>query len=134
MAQDPFLTEGTAYNRLYEEYKTHGSLVIGVDFDGTLNDYHREGHSYPRLHQLLRDLKAINCKIIVWTAYPDLSYVLKFMKENDLPCDGVNIDGIPLPWGSRKPFYSALLDDRAGLREVYSNLDMLAYTILNDKK
>jgi hypothetical protein len=133
MAQDPYLTPGAAYKRLYEEYKRHGSLTIGVDFDGTLNDYHKEGHTYPRLHKLLRDLAAINCKIIVWTAYPDLRYVLSFMKENNLPCDGVNTDGIPLPWASRKPFFSAILDDRSGLHEVYVDLDMLAYTIINTK-
>lgn len=132
--QDPFLIPGASYDRLLTEYDKHGSLVVGVDFDGTLHDYHKEGHTYPKLFKLLDDLSSIGCTIIVWTAYPDLNYVRKFMDENDLPCDGINSDGIGLPWTSRKPFYSVTLDDRCGLLQTYNELDQLAYTIKNRGK
>lgn len=123
--QDPFLQEFNAFNRLINEYKKHKSLVVGVDFDGTFHDYHKEGHTYPALINLLRDLKSIGCKIIVWTAYEDHSYVQQYCIDNNIPCDGINIDGIPLPWETRKPFFSVLLDDRAGLREVFAQLNSL---------
>lgn len=126
---DKYLRPRETFNRLLREYKEHSSLVIGCDFDGTLNDYHKEGESYSDVKQLLRDLKSIGCKIIIWTAYKDLVFVKQYCEDNDIPCDGINTDGIPLPWYSRKPFFSALLDDRSGLLSVYEDLTELIKTI-----
>jgi hypothetical protein len=126
---DEFLEEGKSYTRLYNEYKKHGSLTIGFDFDGTVHDYHKTGATYESVKQLLRDLKSIGCKTYCWTAYRDLDYVKEFCKDNDIPCDGVNCDAIKLPWETRKPFFSALLDDRAGLIQVYNDLRKLIVTI-----
>jgi hypothetical protein len=120
--QDPYLKVSLMYKRLIDEYEKYGKLVVGYDFDGTVHDFHKEGHEYPRVIQLLRDLKEIGCKLICWTAYGDLAYVEKYLKDNDIPCDGINEGGIPLPWESRKPFFSALLDDRAGMLEVFVGL------------
>jgi hypothetical protein len=124
---DEFLEDGKSGARLIAEYEKYGSLVIGVDFDGTLYDYHGTGATYEQVRQLLRDLKEIGCKIICWTAQNDLDFVDRFLKENKIPCDGINIDGINLGWESRKPFFSALLDDRAGLIQVYGELCDVVY-------
>lgn len=126
---DPYLNAGASYKRLLEEYQKHGSLVIGFDFDGTVHDYHKKGDTYHQVVELLRELKEIGCTLICWTAYKEHSYVIKYLTDNDIPFDGVNIDGIPLPWESRKPFFSALLDDRAGLIQVYNDLCALVQTI-----
>lgn len=126
---DEFLVKGRSYERLFSEYKKHGSLMIGFDFDGTVHDYHNTGATYSLVIQLLRDLKEIGCSLLCWTAYKDHSYVIKFLEENNIPFDGVNTDGIKLPWESRKPFMSALLDDRAGLIQVYEDLRKLADTV-----
>ena len=128
--QDPYLDTEASYNRLLTDYMKYGSLVIGVDFDGTFHDYHKEGHTYFKVEQLIRDLKSINCKIIVWTAYQDLDYVKDYMVAYNIPYDGVNTDGIPLNYYSRKPFFSALLDDRAGLAQVYGELRRLVDHVL----
>ena len=77
------------------------------------------------MRELLRDLKSIGCKLICWTANNNTSFVEEFLKENDIPCDGINTDGIGLGWETRKPFFSALLDDRAGLIQVYTELSLL---------
>lgn len=122
---DEFLAPTASYDRLLKEYKEHGSLVIGYDFDNTVYDYHKKGESYEMVRQLLRDLKAIGCKTICWTANPDIAFVTSFLKENDIPCDGINTDGIVLGWETRKPFFSALLDDRSGLVHVYNDLRRL---------
>lgn len=126
---DEFLEYGKSYRRLYDEYKKHGSLVVGFDFDGTVHDYHKTGATYENVRQLLRDLKSIGCKTYCWTAYEDLDYVKQFCIDNNIPCDGVNCDGIPLPWETRKPFFSVLLDDRAGLIQVTKELTTLVRTI-----
>lgn len=126
---DEYLVPEASYNRLVTEYYKHKSLCIGFDFDGTVHDYHGKGTTYHQLIQLLRDLKEIGCKLICWTAYKDHSHVIKFLEDNNIPFDGVNIDGIVLPWDTRKPFFNALLDDRAGLIQVYNELTEFVKTV-----
>jgi hydroxymethylpyrimidine pyrophosphatase-like HAD family hydrolase len=123
---DEFLEKGKSLRRLVEEYTKFGSLTIGFDFDGTVYDYHQTGATYHHVIDLLRDLKEINCKLICWTAQKDLPFVETFLTENNIPFDGINTNGIELGWDSRKPFFSALLDDRAGLIQVYEDLRMIA--------
>lgn len=130
---DDFLQPGASYQRLIDEYDKYGSLCIGCDFDSTINDYHQKGYTYDLMLELLDDLASIGCKIVIWTAYKDLEYVQKYVDEHDIPCDGINTDGISLPWQSRKPFFSALLDDRAGLIQVYEDLKLLVMTIKSRK-
>lgn len=125
--QDEFLEDGKSGTRLINEYDKYGSLSIGYDFDGTVYDYHGTGATYEQVRQLLRDLKEIGCKVICWTAQKDLEFVESFLKENNIPCDGINTNGIDLGWESRKPFFSALLDDRAGLIQVYEELSDVVY-------
>jgi hydroxymethylpyrimidine pyrophosphatase-like HAD family hydrolase len=122
---DEFLEKGKSLRRLVEEYTKFGSLTIGFDFDGTVYDYHQTGATYDYVIDLLRDLKEINCKLICWTAQKDLPFVETFLTENNIPFDGINTNGIELGWESRKPFFSALLDDRAGLIQVYEDLRMV---------
>ena len=132
---DEYLENGKSLRRLLDEYTKYGSLCIGFDFDGTVYDYHQTGAKYNQVIDLLRDLKELNCKLICWTAQNDLEFVFQFLKDNNIPFDGVNTDGINLGWESRKPFFSALLDDRAGLKQVYDDLYKLVNIIKkrNDK-
>lgn len=126
---DEYLAPGASYKRLLEEYYKHGSLCIGFDFDGTVHDYHKKGVTYYMVIELLRDLKSIGCRLVCWTAYRDHEYVIKYLMGNRIPFDGINTDGIKLPWESRKPFFSALLDDRAGLIQVYDDLVALVKVV-----
>lgn len=122
---DQYLQPDASYERLLAEYYRHGSLCIGFDFDGTVHDYHNEGIIYPLMTQLLRDLKEIGCTLVCWTCNKDLAYVAEYLLRNDIPFDGINIDGIKLPWETRKPYFSALLCDRAGLIQVFNELTRL---------
>lgn len=125
---DEYLVPGKSGQRLIDEYIKYGSLCIGVDFDGTLYDYHGTGATYDQVIDLVRKLKAIGCKIICWTAQKDTDMVQDFLNDNNIPWDGINTNGIDLGWESRKPFFSALLDDRAGLLQVYQELsDVVSY-------
>lgn len=122
---DKYLDPLANFERLLAEYKRYGSLTIGFDFDDTVHDYHKTGHTYDLVKQLIRDLHSIGCKLVCWTAYKDIGYVVEFLTANDIPFHAVNEGGIPLPWESKKPFFSALLDDRAGLLQVYTDLRKL---------
>lgn len=126
---DKYLNDTANFERLLREYDRYGSLCIAYDFDDTIHDYHGTGHTYPLVKELIRDLKSIGCKLVCWTAYKDLGYVANFLDMNDIPFDAINDGGIPLPWESKKPFFSALLDDRAGLFEMYQTLRKLVDTI-----
>lgn len=122
---DHYLAPNANLLRLINEFERYGSITVGFDFDGTVHDYHKTGESYEMVRQLLRDLKEIGCTVICWTAYKDLNYVANHLNEINVPFDGINTDGIPLSWESRKPFFSALLDDRAGLESMYRDLHFL---------
>jgi len=127
--KDQYLNPSLSLTRLINEYSKHGSLVVGFDFDGTVYDFHQTGAHHEEVKQLLRDLKSINCKLICWTAQKDLPFVEQFLKDENIPFDGINSDGINLGYESRKPFFSALLDDRAGLLQVFEELSFLVHIV-----
>lgn len=128
---DPYLEPGVTLQRLLTEYMKHGSLFIGFDFDGTVHDVHLKGYTFPKVTALLRDLKKIGCKLICWTAYKNHDYVRTYLKQYDIPFDSINGNGVEMGYESRKPFFSALLDDRAGLESVYRDLTQLVELVNN---
>jgi hypothetical protein len=60
--------------------------------------------------------------LICWSCFRDHEYIHNFLVDNGIPFDGINTDGIPLSWETRKPYFNALLDDRAGLQQVFLDL------------
>ena len=128
---DPYLEQNANLNRLINDYKKHGSLTIGFDFEDTVYDFHKKGYTYDNVIHLLRQMKKLGFTLICWTANKDLQFVSKYLNENNIPFDGINTNGIDLGWESRKPFFSALLDDRAGLIQVYNELSTLVSLIEN---
>ncbi len=126
---DRYLHPDANYERLLKDHKLWGSITVGYDFDDTVYDYHGAGGTYELVRQLIRDLKEIGSTVICWTANKDIEFVIKFLTENNIPFDAINEDGIPLPYKCRKPFFSALLDDRAGLISAYNDLRRFVDTI-----
>ena len=54
---DFYLNENNITERLIEEWKKYGEIVIAFDFDNTVYDYHKKGHSYNQVINLLRECK-----------------------------------------------------------------------------
>ncbi|MFI8677541.1 hypothetical protein [Bacillus thuringiensis] len=131
---DLYLYEENVTERLIREWKKYGSLVVAYDFDNTVYDYHKEGHSYEYVIQLLREAKKLNAYLMVYTARRDreLSFVKEYLEENNIPFDSINEtpDFIPFSDG-KKLYYNILLDDRAGLPSAYRCL-LNAVTYMND--
>ncbi|MFJ8528526.1 hypothetical protein [Bacillus sp. NPDC094106] len=119
---DLYLHEENVTARLITEWKKYGSLVVAYDFDNTVYDYHKEGHSYDDVIRLLRESKKLNAYLMVYTARQDseLSFVKGYLEENDIPFDSINETPgfIPFTEG-KKLYYNILLDDRAGLPSAY---------------
>jgi hydroxymethylpyrimidine pyrophosphatase-like HAD family hydrolase len=123
---DRYLKENSAYERLYAEYKKYGNLIVAVDFDDTLYDYHKAGHSYEKIQQLVRDLSNAGCKIIIWTGNPDEEMVAEYLDRNNIPYNTINQDIVTCHNEStRKIYANVFIDDRAGLSQVYNDLTRL---------
>lgn len=127
---DKYLQPNSAYERLLAEYKKYGSLIVAVDLDDTLFDFHGVGNTYEHLRQLIRELHSANCYIIVWTGNQDIEFIQNFMTENKIPYHSINEEapfykkllGGKFP---RKVYANVYLDDRAGLKQVYNDLKRL---------
>jgi FMN phosphatase YigB (HAD superfamily) len=133
---DKYLKPNSAYERLWAEYNKYGSLIVAVDFDDTLYDFHKEGNSYEMVMQLVRDLKGINCYIVIWTGNQNLDFIKDYLSEYNIPYDSINDEapvskkllGDSIP---RKVYANVYLDDRAGLIQVYNDLTKLVNEVRN---
>jgi len=127
---DKYLQPNSAYERLWAEYNKYGSLIVAVDYDDTLFDFHGTGESYEMVHQLVRDLHSIGCKIIIWSGSENINDMDIYLTDNNIPWDLINenlqING---NWASgkdsRKVYANVYIDDRAGILQVYNDLTRL---------
>ena len=133
---DKYLKSNSAYDRLWAEYTKYNSLIVAVDYDDTLFDFHGTGGSYEMVHQLVRDLHSVGCKIIIWTGSENINDIDNYLQQNNIPWDLINenlqING---NWAhgkdSRKIYANVYLDDRAGLFQVYNDLTKLVENVRN---
>lgn len=132
---DKYLKPNSAYERLWAEYQKHKSLIVAVDYDDTLFDFHNTGESYEMIHQLIRNLHSIGCKIIIWTGSENIDEIDFYLREKNIPWDLINenlvING---KWASgkdsRKVYANVYIDDRSGLEQVYTDLNRLFFEVL----
>ncbi len=132
---DYYLNTNNSTNRLIEEYSQHSSLVIAFDFDDTIYDFHKKGRLYNDVIYLLKDLKSINCYLICWTGQQDLNFVFNYLSQNNIPFDAINENPPFHKSISKKIYANAYLDDRAGLKQVYEELQKVYkyYKTINTK-
>jgi len=50
---DPYLSQTSCIDRLFNDYKAHKSLLVAFDFDDTVFDYHKKGYTYKAVTDLL---------------------------------------------------------------------------------
>ena len=73
----------------------------------------------------INELKEIGCYMICFTANADKDFVLNYLTENKIPFDAINENPPFFKCEERKIYFNALLDDRAGLQQVYNELNLL---------
>lgn len=122
---DEYLKPNSSFLRLYDEYKQYGSLVIAYDFDNTVYDFHKKGETYENMIQLLKELKLAGCYMICFTANSDSTFIYEYLYARDIPIDSLNGNPPFFKSDERKIYFNALLDDRAGLSQVYNELTLL---------
>jgi trehalose-6-phosphatase len=128
---DFYLNPENSFNRLLEEYNQYQSIVVAFDFDDTVYDFHKKGRLYNDVIELLKKLKSINCYLICWTGQQDLEFVSDYLKNHNIPFDAINENPTFHKSISKKIYANAYLDDRAGLKQVYNELNSLI-KILNN--
>lgn len=119
---DPFMDRDYCVQRLLKEYREHGKLIIAVDFDDTVFDFHSAGHRYDRVIALLKRCQALGFYIVLFTgSHPDkYAMQIEYLILRGISIKHVNQNPIPLPFGNHgKMYYNCLLDDRAGLGHAY---------------
>ena len=133
---DFYLDNQNAVSRLVNEWKTHGKIIIAYDFDNTVYDYHKEGHSYEQVISLLQECKKFGAYCVVFTAKADEEFpeMIHYLDENKIPYDAIN-DNVPVvSFNGRKIYYNILLDDRAGLKASYDILKEALYKVRHDRE
>lgn len=124
---DNYTNELKAIVRLRDELEEHGKLIIAFDFDNTIYDYHGTGLELENTIELLKRAKDKGHELYCFTANVDHDLVRSHVEEVlGIKNIAINESSIDHMFDSRKPFYSILLDDRAGL---YSASFQLAYIL-----
>jgi hypothetical protein len=118
---DTFLETHNCFNRLLAEYREHKKLIVAVDFDDTVFDYHQKGRTYEYIIALLRRCQKHGFWIVLFTACsPDKAESQKaYLAMRGIEVHSVNKNPVDLPFGNDgKIYFNILLDDRAGLGQA----------------
>jgi len=135
---DPYLNPDYVYSRLSEEYLKHKSLVIALDYDNTIFDYHKKGFIFEKVIKLIKVCNDLKFKIVIFSGSAKERHdeIYKYCETIGIKIDGINEDVIDwnqdktLDWSKSKIYYNIFLDDRAGLLEAYTTLNKLVTNIL----
>ncbi len=118
-----FEENGVCVQRLIKEWEEHGKLIIAFDFDNTVYDYHKQGLDLTRARNAIMEAHKAGHEVYCFTANNDEKFVKDFCKLTLGFEPEVNYSSIDNLFGTRKPFYSLLLDDRAGLGSAIQILE-----------
>lgn len=127
-----YFSDTQCIKRLIEEYKAHKKLIVALDFDDTVFDFHKQGDTYEQVLDVVRRSQKLGFYVVLFTGsvpekYPEC---IKYLLENGITVDSINQNPIPLPFGNHgKPYYNILLDDRAGLYAAYVVLETVVHLI-----
>lgn len=134
---DPFLSNELCIDRLYTEYQKHKKLIVAVDFDDTLRDWHGRGTSHELVINLMKRCKALGFYVVVFTASkPERhQFIKEYCTSKGIEIDSINKNPIDLPYGNDgKIYYNIFLCDRAGLRSSYYILEQVVGRIERESR
>lgn len=131
---DEYLIPNSSFIRLWDEYKLHGSLVVAFDFDNTVYDFHHKGKTYIQVIELLKQLRIHKCYLICFTANMNTQFVEEYLLDCGIPFNSINENPPFFKCDQRKIYFNALLDDRAGLLQVYTELNLLITMLKNNNE
>lgn len=118
---DFFLENNNTVNRLVDEWRKYGKIIIAFDYDNTVYDYYQKGYTFYDVINLLRECKDFGAYLMVYTSCEEHKFpqLISYMNENNIPFDSINEVPNYIPFKGKKLYYNILLDDRAGLSSAY---------------
>lgn len=117
-------------NRLIKQYNTHGKLLVAVDFDDTVFPFSVPDKEVEHVRELIRRLNTGGHEVIVFTCRHDEEPVKAFYHTQGMKYDYFNESPVKdEEVGLGKIYFNVLLDDKAGLNEVYCTLESVLCTI-----
>ena len=133
IGQNNFTNQDLVLERLKREWHEHGKLVIAYDLDNTIYDYHGKDLQMGATILALGVSHQLGNEVYCFTANNDHAFArghsLKML--NFVPA--INESSLDHLYESRKPFYSLLLDDRAGLDSALRTLNQINCYIREQK-
>lgn len=124
-------------NRLEQEWREHGKIIIAVDYDDTISPWKMTEFNFDRVIDILIKAKQTGAYIVIFSACsPDrFPEIKEYCLSKGLEIDSINENPIPLPYGQHKKIYANIfIDDRAGLNESLNILEFAMYKIKGSKK
>jgi hypothetical protein len=118
--------------RLEEEWKQHGKIIIACDYDDTISPWKLRGYDPKRTIEVLKQAKVTGAYIVIFTACNPLRYeeIKNHCASIGLEIDSINETPIDLPYGKDKKIYANIfIDDRAGFNESLNILEFAMYRI-----
>ncbi len=124
--------------RLINEWRQHGKIVLSVDFDSTLYPYPTiENHDdIERTIKLVQLAYETGAYIVIFTASPPERHeeIQAYCEKIKVPVNSINVNPIDLPYGQNgKIYYNINLCDRSGLVEALNTLEDAMYVIRGEK-
>ncbi len=132
---DFYMNDRNCIDRLYDEYKKYGSLIVAYDYDNCVFDYYKKGRKFDKVIGLIRMCKELGFHLVVFTSCNDdrIPEIKQYLNDNNIPFHTVNETPEYIPFQGRKIYYNILLDDRSGLASAFNILETVVYQIRSDK-
>ncbi len=134
---DPYLDTSVCVHRLYETWLKHPKLILAVDFDDTVFNFHkREGQTNELVIKAVKEAQSLGFYIVCFTSSKSerFTFIQSYFQTHGITLDAINTNIIETPYGKEgKIFFNLLLDDRAGLGQSLEILNTLIYLIKSHK-
>jgi MoaA/NifB/PqqE/SkfB family radical SAM enzyme len=127
--------------RLLQEWRMHGKIIIGVDFDDTISAWKFKSEddliTISKTIELIKMAKTVGAYVVIFTACkPDRNpEIQEYCEKVKLPIDTINVTPFEIPEGygkNGKIYANIFLDDRAGLTEALETLQKVTYIRMGD--
>lgn len=129
-------------NRLLQEWKQHGKIIVGVDFDDTISPWkfqtEEDLEQLDKTIQILKVAHETGAFIVIFTACKEDRYqfIRDYCAGKRLHIDAINKTPFDIPGGygqTGKIYANIFLDDRAGLLESLEMLEKVMYKIRGER-
>lgn len=115
--------------KLLDQYRKHGSIIVAYDFDDTVYPYSLEVEELKDTVSLIQRLAICGHTVYCYTSNEDMEKVTLYLNYNRIPYYSINKSPVV---SSGKEFYNVFLDDKAGLNETKEVLEMFLMITTNN--